>query len=316
MVGLATAVPYVDEIFIPAGGRPPALPEQSVWFAVPINAPGVRVFPRQPAARPEDPYLFPLSTRYDELDAQTEFNEVFVPWERVFAYRDPEFATATAARDQLVAWLLWHHLLTYLARAEFSLGLALALVDTFKLQSNRGVVESIIDLVVATETIRTALRAAELDCTITPAGLACPNQMHLASGTLYIFQHRQRMAEIVRNIAGQGGQLAPSLEDLQDPEVGPSLERAFGGGGYSAAQRVALLHLAHDHVASALDAREAAFETHASLGESGWRMRVQRWFQSYNDLANGVVAVLGDMPKVEAMPEIDLADLGRIGFYG
>lgn len=315
-IGLATALPYVDEVFVPTGGRPPALPEQALWFAVPVNAPGVRIFARPPAARLPDPYLFPLSTRYDELDAQTHFDDVFVPWERVFAYRDPDFTTAAEARDRLVSWLLWHHLVTYLARAEFTLGLALAISDALHLQNSRGAVECLIDLIIATETIRSCLRAAELDPTITPAGFACPGQMHLASGTFYVFQNRQRMAEIVRNLVGQGGVLAPSLDDLSDHEVGPTLEQAFGGGGYTAAQRVALLHLAHDHVASALDAREAAFETHASLGEPGWRMRVQRWFDQYSTLANGVVSVLGDMPKVEKMPKIDLDDLRRIGFYG
>ena len=59
--------------------------------------------------------------------------------------------------------------------------------------------------------------------------------------------------------------------------------------------------MAWDHVSSALDARESAFELHASGGIPAWRGRLRRNFERYNELANAVVRCL-DMP----MPEIDL----------
>jgi 4-hydroxyphenylacetate 3-monooxygenase len=61
-----------------------------------------------------------------------------------------------------------------------------------------------------------------------------------------------------------------------------ALEETFGGGGYTAAQRAALLQLAADHVSSALDGRESAFELHASGGVPVWRGRLRRSFASYN----------------------------------
>jgi hypothetical protein len=47
--------------------------------------------------------------------------------------------------------------------------------------------------------------------------------------------------------------VAPADTDLAAPEVAAGLEESFGGGGYTARQRAALLQLAADHVASALD---------------------------------------------------------------
>jgi hypothetical protein len=61
------------------------------------------------------------------------------------------------------------------------------------------------------------------------------------------------------------------------------------------------LQLAADHVSSALDARESAFELHASGGIPAWRGRLRRKFPSYNDLANAVLQFI-DFP----MPEIDV----------
>jgi 4-hydroxyphenylacetate 3-monooxygenase len=78
-------------------------------------------------------------------------------------------------------------------------------------------------------------------------------------------------------------------------------EQSFGGGGYTARQRSALLQMAWDHVSSALDGRESAFELHANGGMPAWRGRLRRNFDRYNELANGVLEQLG-----VAMPEIDL----------
>ena len=80
-----------------------------------------------------------------------------------------------------------------------------------------------------------------------------------------------------------------------------ALEETFGGGGYTAAQRAALLQLAADHVSSALDGRESAFELHASGGVPVWRGRLRRAFPSYNELANAVLQAI-DLP----MPEIEI----------
>jgi hypothetical protein len=63
--------------------------------------------------------------------------------------------------------------------------------------------------------------------------------------------------------------------------------------------------LASDHVSSALDGRESAFELHASGGMPGWRAWLRRSFKDYNGLANAVLKEI-DIP----MPEIDVASIG------
>ena len=91
---------------------------------------------------------------------------------------------------------------------------------------------------------------------------------------------------------------------LAAPEVAAGLEESFGGGGYTALQRAALLQMAWDHVSSALDGRESAFEAHASGGMPNWGGWLRRSFRDYNALANAVLGVL-DLP----MPEIDLDNI-------
>jgi 4-hydroxyphenylacetate 3-hydroxylase C terminal len=111
---------------------------------------------------------------------------------------------------------------------------------------------------------------------------------------------RQRIAEILRILPGSSLVMAPADTDLTAPEMATGLEESFGGGGYTALQRSALLHLAWDHVSSGLDGRESAFELHANGGIPIWRNRLRRWFGDYNVLANGVLSALAlDMPVID-----------------
>src|SRR5205814_5329985 len=43
-------------------------------------------------ARDHDAFEFPISSKHKMLEALTVFDDVFVPWERVFLYREPELA--------------------------------------------------------------------------------------------------------------------------------------------------------------------------------------------------------------------------------
>jgi len=121
---------------------------------------------------------------------------------------------------------------------------------------------------------------------------------------------RQRLTETLRILPGSSMIVAPSDTDLASPEVGPGLEQSFGGGGYTALQRSALLQMAWDHVGSSLDGRESTYELHANGGIPVWRARLRRSFTRYNELANAVLKEIAiPMPAVDlkAIPEAPVA---------
>ena len=93
-----------------------------------VNAPGVTVICRKPSVHDPNPFVAPLSRRYDELDGQMWLDNVLVPWERVFLV-DP-------SPELIARWLFWHQLYCWLSKAEFTLGLAFACTQAMGLMRN------------------------------------------------------------------------------------------------------------------------------------------------------------------------------------
>jgi len=290
-VGMHTSPAFAEDVYIGAHSGVDRDGHRAT-FIVPVSAPGVTVLCRKIAARHANPFLAPLSSRFDELDGQMWLQDVLVPWDRVFL--------TEASPDPIAAWCFWHQLYAWLAKAEFTLGLALACAHAMGLKDHEPTIEYLIDLVIDVQTVRSCQTAAELDPDRSAEGYCMPGRAHLAAGSIALQKARQRMAEILRIVPGSSLVVAPSDQDLSAPEVGAGLEESFGGGGYTALQRAALLQLAADHVASALDGRESAFELHANGGLPAWRARLRRAFPDYNALANGVLRALSlDMPAID-----------------
>jgi 4-hydroxyphenylacetate 3-monooxygenase len=294
-IGMHTSPAYAEDVYVGALNGI-EISEQRVSFIVPVAASGVTTLCRKIAVRDKNPFAAPLSSRYDELDGQMWLDEVAIPWERVFFVE--------ASPEPIARWLLWHHLYGWLSKAEFSLGLALALTHAMGLKEHEPTIEYLVDLIVEVQTARSCQAAAELDPQFTAQGWCAPNHLHLMPGGIAILKARQRISEILRVLPGSSLVVAPSDRDLGQPDIAAGLEESFAGAGYTARQRAALLQLAWDHVSSALDGRESAFELHASGGMPAWRGRLRRSFDRYNELANGVLRAL-DLP----MPEIDLGSI-------
>jgi len=289
-VGMHTSPVYAEDVYVGAHcGIDRG--QHRATFTVPVAAPGVTVLCRKIAARHPNPFLSPLSSRFDELDGQMWLEDVFIPWEHVFLM--------DVSPEPMASWLFWHQLYCWLSKAEFTLGLALACADAMGLKEHEPTIEYLVDLIVDVQTVRTCQTAAELDPEVTAEGYCIPGRGHIAAGSIAMQKARQRMAEILRILPGSSLVVAPSDKDLTAPEVGAGLEESFSGGGYTALQRSALLQMASDHIASALDGRESAFELHANGGIPAWRGRLRRYFSRYNDLANAVLRSLSlDMPEV------------------
>ena len=87
---LATSAVYADEILI--GNLTPIddkLKSEAITAALPLNAPGLSLWSRQPYAQHVAHEAdYPMSYRFDETDSVLVCDRVKIPWERVFLHND------------------------------------------------------------------------------------------------------------------------------------------------------------------------------------------------------------------------------------
>ena len=87
-----TMGPYSDEILaIPTRRMRPEEADYAVSFAIPAHTKGVKLICRVSNVRPRVKYKAPLNT-FGFSDSFTVFDDVFIPWERVFMCGEWDFA--------------------------------------------------------------------------------------------------------------------------------------------------------------------------------------------------------------------------------
>ncbi len=113
---------------LPPARRPSPTPSASASRS---TTPGLRFICRpsvihQNAASPMD---YPLSSRFDETDAMVIFDDVLVPWERVFIHRDAELCNGLYNRAGIMPQIMHQFSTKNLAKSEFMMGLGFAIAQ-------------------------------------------------------------------------------------------------------------------------------------------------------------------------------------------
>src|SRR5215469_12659711 len=234
-------------------------------FSVPVNAPGLRFICRpsvvhQNAASVMD---FPLSARFDETDAMVIFDDVLVPWERVFIHRDPELCNGLYNRTGIMPQIMHQFSTKNWAKAEFMMGLAFAIAKSTNIDQHLHVQGMLAELIQHTEFSRACLRASESDAAPGPFGTMTPAAMPLWTVRMMYSNMFRRMCEIIQ-ILGAGGLVAvPSYAELSGPTAA-DVSTYFQAANTDAPTRIKLFRLAFDAAVSSFSGRQQLYERYYS----------------------------------------------------
>jgi 4-hydroxyphenylacetate 3-monooxygenase len=117
---LATLAPLCDEVLVyPNRPREPDEADYAIAFAIPMNTPVLKIICSDLLCGNADPERHPLTTRFDEVDAALIYNDVVVPWERVFVLQKP---TLLAAITYIHTWGQYSIMLRLITKLEAFLG--------------------------------------------------------------------------------------------------------------------------------------------------------------------------------------------------
>ena len=260
---LATLGPIADEIAV-YPTRTHMMGEeawrQAFSFAIPCDTPGVKFICRESYDLGRSSFDHPLGSRFEEMDCLVFFDDVLVPWERVFLLGDVEMCNNYGAATQSTTHSGYQVTNRCVVKTEFILGVAQLMADTMGSGELPHVQERIAEIIVYLETLKACLRASEADAELNQWGAMCPAQGPItAARSLYPTTIYPRLAEIIQTL-GSSSLMALPAEDDFDAAIGPEVERYLATDSASARDRVRLFHLAWDLVCSGFGGRQVLYE--------------------------------------------------------
>jgi 4-hydroxyphenylacetate 3-monooxygenase len=260
---LATLGPLADEIAVyPARNHQLPLDAQARYsfaFAIPCNTPGVKLQCRESFDLGRSHFDHPLGSRFEEMDAIVFFDDVLVPWERVFLLGDVELCNRTSEETNRNAHSGHQVVTKQVVKTEFILGLANLMIRTLGSGQLTQVQEMMADIIEHLELMKACLRAAEVDAKVDQWGVLCPARMPLLAARRLFIRMYPRMAEILHLLGSSSLMALPTEADLHGP-LARELQDYLDTDTTSAEARIKLFRLAWDACCSAFASRQVLYE--------------------------------------------------------
>lgn len=295
---IATAAPYADEILVwpfPPTFRPGEEDYANV-FAIPMNTKGLKTLCRRSFASHGSRRDFPLSAQFDEMDATVVFDNVLVPWERVFLHGDIGLLNRMY-KDSRMRELTAHQTN---ARLEVKLGFVYALLvrlaEAAGLDKHPATMEMLGEAAVRVEVIRSTTRSSELQATTDPDnGVLYPDLPALQAGRALGPVYYPEMINMIRKISGGGLiQLPVSLDEFDSP-IGKDLAKSLDGAGISGRDKAALMKLAWDLCGSEFGARHELYEMNYAGERSALLAGIQREYPRAGHYRDHLTTFMGSL---------------------
>ncbi|MFS0574042.1 4-hydroxyphenylacetate 3-hydroxylase N-terminal domain-containing protein [Sporosarcina sp. 179-K 3D1 HS] len=260
-----TGAPYVHELIVlPTRAMQRADADYAVSFACRVDEPGLKMIAK-PAGRPDDAEA-PFSSNFGQSTAMVIFDNVFIPWSRVFLCGEWEFAG-----DLAEAFANHHRHSCIGARAglgDMIIGASALMAEYNGLPHTEvsHIQRSMSELIRITEGFYATGVTASVYGKQTAGGNFVPDAVHSNIGKLMLAEQVYDIFRIAHEISGAIVVTAPTPEDLAVPESGELIRHYLGGKhGTTADERITMARFLEDLTAS----KEGGFYSVISLHGGG-----------------------------------------------
>ena len=256
--------------------------DYAISVVVPNNARGVKIYTRRPyALGASSVFDYPLSSRFDETDSLLVFDDVFVPWEQVFVYRNREVTLAQFTETPAHQLGNTQAQIRFVSKLQFLAGLAKRLCDVTGNTQDPKIQERLGEIAAQAAIPEAFVLAAEAACVADANGVVRPHpQMMYSAMTLQPALYHQLLFAL-RDLCGSALiQVPSSVAAFRSPENAADLARYVRWPGASAAERIKLLKLIWDLVGSEFAGRHLQYEMFYAGQPSvvkGRAFRAYRW---------------------------------------
>lgn len=259
---LATGGIMADEVFVTCiqplqpGDEPYALS-----FAIPMNTKGLQILSRKSYEESsQSVFDNPLSSRFDENDAVLYFDDVKVPWDRIFVYKNLEMCQKQFHATPAHVYQNYQAMVRLSVKVRFLIGMARRIAETNGVLGFPQVRETLGQLAAEGGMVDAFVAAMEIKGTHY-GRYYVPDRHTLYAAQTLTQQLYAKILNTLRELAGGGMIMLPSsVQDLANPEIAALVEKTQQSPAAGALDKVKFYKLAWDAVGSEFASRHQQYE--------------------------------------------------------
>ncbi|WP_243298619.1 4-hydroxyphenylacetate 3-monooxygenase, oxygenase component [Bacillus litorisediminis] len=256
---LATQGGLTDEVLVISGPGLYFDQDEAFAFSIPSDTKGLKFICRESFVGGDSHFNHPLSSRYEEMDSIVVFDNVIVPWNRVFFYHNIEVSNEFLVKSSFHSFTVHQAVTRQVIKTEFLLGLAELLAETINVVEYQHIQEKLSEIIIGLETMKALLEKSENDAQLDEWGYMRPNIIPLRVASNVFPRIYPRFCEIIQLIGASGMVTLPAEKDFYS-EIRPDLDLYLQGSCMKAEDRVKIFRLAWDLTMSSFGTRQTQYE--------------------------------------------------------
>lgn len=258
----ATSAIMANEIFV-GSGQPLKPGEEHLAFAcaLPMDVKGLKLLSRKSyEEHAVSEFDNPLSSRFDENDALVFFDDVKVPWDRVFVHRNTDMCRAQFHDTPGHIYQNYQAQIRLSVKLRFLLGLAHGVTRTIGTTKFPAVMDTLGKLAAQVAAVDGMIHGMEAAGGMRGA-YYLPDRHLLYAAQVYAQQLYPEIITCIRELAGGALLMLPSsVHDLSQPELARLVTLTQVSPAMSGMERVRFLKLVWDAVGSEFASRHLQYE--------------------------------------------------------
>ncbi len=219
-----TAASLVHELVVmPTKGMRQDETDYAVSFSIPVNTKGVKIINRSFAPAELNSFDYPASSHHSMPEGFVVFDDVFVPWDRVFLAGEVQLASRLA--QSLGLWERTGGVVEAARISELFVGLAQLVTEMQGKDGDPVAQNSIAELITYAEMIRMGLEYACTHYEKTPSGMVFPNTLAINAAKYYYAANFHQTVRYLHDLGGGLVLTLPLEADLRNEESGKYIRK-------------------------------------------------------------------------------------------
>lgn len=291
-----TAASLVHELVVmPTKGMIAEEADYAVSFSIPVNTPGVKIINRSVAAAELNPFDFPASSHHSMPEGFVVFDDVFVPWDRVFLAGETQLASRLA--QSLGLWERTGGMVEAVRISELFVGLA-QLVNEMQGKDQDPIAQnSVAELIAYAEMLRMSLDYSCRHFESTASGMVYPNTLGINTAKYYYAVNYHQTVRYLHDLAGGLVLTLPLESDLRNEESGKYIRKYLHTKpGVNVETRMRVYNMIRDLTADAYGGWQFVVALQAGGGLPAQRLMMRRSYNMDQAKQRALIASGAELP--------------------